>query len=99
MDRAANSTLSELMTDICGCNFQPGEVALLIKGDDGRVLQQCKRVDLTDQERKKVVIKAMIQHGQEGVFQSFIVILESEPSNDVVVKRIKGIYSMHITHN
>ena len=99
VDNAAYVTLNKLQTDICDSYFQPAEIALLIKDNEGRLYQKCTRLDLTDHDKKMAVIDAMRTHGKEEVFQSFIGILESEPSNADVVKRIKGILvSIQVAH-
>ena len=98
IDKAADLTLSELATDICSAYFLPGEVVLLIDDDDSRLYHQCTNHDLADNDQKMAVVNAMRWYGQKGVFQSFISILESEPSNNNVVKKIKGrqILNSHI---
>ena len=88
--KAAELTLSELLSDICDSNFQPSEIALFIDDQESILYKQCTRIDLTDRDLKKIAIGAMREHRQRGIFQSFVGILESEQSNGDIVKRLKS---------
>ena len=93
-DVAADSTLSELFDDICRSTFHPKKIAADLKnrgivGDP--VCLECGREELPAYERRMAVINALRSNGEQGVFQTFAAILESDPENSDIVKKIKGI--------
>ena len=93
-DEAADSTLQELLVDLCDSKFQPLRSAIALKdkgiiGDD--LFQKCELRDLTEYQKREAIIVALRDNGEQGIFQSFIAILETDPANNDIVQKLKGI--------
>ena len=95
-DAAADSTLQELLDDLCHSSFQPLRtvVALIVKGIVGEDLRRkCRRIDLPDDEKRRAIVNAVRSNGEPGVFQTFVTILNWDPVNITLVHQVKGWFS------
>ena len=92
-DEAADSTLKELFDDLFYSSFQPlrTAVALIGKGIIEEDLRdKCRRSDLSDNEKSRAIIDAVRSNGENGVFQTFVTVLEWDPGNVTIVHKVKG---------
>ena len=92
-DEAADSTLSELFDDICRSSFHPQMIAASLKDKDvvnDLVCLECGREGLPKYKRRMALIDAVRSNGEPGAFPTFVAILEWDPENSDMVKKIKG---------
>ena len=93
VDKAADSTLSELFEDLCHSGFHPEETAYSPKVKDivgDRVCYECRRGDLPGYEKRMAIINALRSSGEPGAFPTFVFILESDLANSSIVQKVKG---------
>ena len=97
-DKAADSTLSELFDDICHSSFHPQKIAADLNDKDiigDPVCLECERDDLPAYERRMAIVNALRSNGKQGVFQTFVAVIESDPENSDIVKKVKGINDLN----
>ena len=99
LDKAAYNTLFDLQKICYNSSFDPLWTATELKNKgivDDDLCHLCRRDDLDDFTKRNMIIMSIIITGGPGAFQSFVVILESNPVNTGIVKILKGMIVKHI---
>ena len=99
LDEAAYKTLWDHRESGCNCPIDPLWTAIELKNKgivDDDLCHLCRRDDLADYTKRKMIIWSIVNTGGPDAFQSFVAILESNPVNTGIVKILKGMLLKHI---